>query len=99
MKSQNRFSFWDENFERQVVDNTLCVEKKLEIQELKSAINIAVNSLSPRCKIIFMLSRYEKLSHKEIASILNISTKTIEAQITKALKILRKTVEKYENLS
>ena len=45
-----------------------------------------------------MLSRYEKLSHKEIAAKLEISTKTIENQITKALKIVRLAVEKYDAL-
>lgn len=46
--------------------------------------------LPPRCRTIFLLSRMELLSNNEIAKRLHISPKTVENQITRALKILRK---------
>lgn len=98
IKTQKRFDFGDENFDTQTPDQTVSAQKYLEAQDLKSALNQAIDGLPAKCKAIFMLSRYEKLSHKEIAAKLDISTKTIENQITKALKIVRAAVEKYEAL-
>lgn len=98
IKTQKRFDFGDENFDAQTPDQVVSVQKVLEAQDLKSALNSAIDSLPAKCKAIFMLSRYEKLSHKEIAAKLEISTKTIENQITKALKIVRAAVEKYDAL-
>ena len=98
IKTQKRFDFGDENFDAQTPDQTVSAQKTLEAQDLKSALNQAINGLPAKCKAIFMLSRYEKLSHKEIATKLDISTKTIENQITKALKIVRAAVAKYDAL-
>lgn len=99
IKTQKRFDFGDENFDAQTPDKTFSAQKNLEAQDLKSAINVAIDSLPAKCKAIFVLSRFEKLSHKEIAAKLDISTKTIENQITKALKIVRAAVEKYNVMS
>lgn len=40
--------------------------------------------------MVFVSSRFGNMSHKEIAKKMNISTKTVEAQITKALSVIRK---------
>jgi len=98
IKTQKRFDFGDENFDAQTPDKTFSAQKNLEAQDLESAINSAIDSLPAKCKAIFILSRFEKLSHKEIAEKLDISTKTIENQITKALKIVRAAVTKYDAL-
>lgn len=57
--------------------------------ELQQLINAAVDGLPPRCRVIFSLSRFHDLSNKEIAQKLDISVKTVENQMTKALKQLR----------
>ncbi len=49
----------------------------------------AMNQLPQKCREVFELSRISKLSYKEIADTLEISVKTVENQIGKALKILR----------
>lgn len=49
-----------------------------------------MNDLPSKCKQVFAMSRIDQLSNNEIASLLDISIKTVEAQITKALKIFRK---------
>ncbi len=72
-------------------------QDSLEYNDLTSIINKAVESLPPRCRQIFILSRHEQMSHKEIATELNISTKTIENQITRALKHLHLVVTPYLN--
>lgn len=70
-------------------------ENKLSQEEIDHIINTAINSLPPRCKEIFILSRLEGLSHKEIAEQLNISTNTIEGQIVIALRKLRVKLKDY----
>ncbi len=60
-----------------------------EDQDLHKMIPLMLQKLPERCREIFQLSRFEGLSHKEIAAHLNISTKTIENQITKAMKVLK----------
>lgn len=57
--------------------------------ELAELIQNAVDDLAPRCREIFWMSRYENLKVAEIAEKLDISKRTVETQISKALKILR----------
>ncbi len=57
--------------------------------ETKEIFNDVLNSLSQRCSEIFILSRFEGLKYAEIADRLEISVKTVEANISKALKIFR----------
>lgn len=61
----------------------------LEYKELLCQISSIVETLPERCKEVYKLSREEQLSHKEISKILNISTKTVENHLTKALRVLR----------
>jgi len=68
--------------------------QQVEFSELQEKINEIVSGLPDRCKQIFELSRFENKSHKQIAAELNISTKTIENQMTKALKALRNGLKK-----
>lgn len=63
--------------------------ESLAYRDLTSQINQVVNNLPIRCKEVYLLSREDQLSHKEIAERMNISTKTVENQLTKALRILR----------
>lgn len=66
--------------------------------ELKGHITSAINTLPPKCRTVFQLSRFEELSYKEIAEKMNISVKTVENQMSKALKILRVQLRNYLNL-
>lgn len=54
--------------------------------ELHKKIRHIIDTLPPRCKIIFKLVREDKLKYKEIAGILNISVNTIDAQMAIAVK-------------
>jgi RNA polymerase sigma-70 factor (ECF subfamily) len=61
----------------------------LEIKELEEVIRHTVEGLPEKCRTIYQLSRRERLSNKEIAHELGISVKTVENQMTIALKRLR----------
>lgn len=58
--------------------------------DLKESIDSIVDTLPPRQKNIFFLSRYRYLNNKEIAKQLNISVRTVETQIYKVIKTIRK---------
>lgn len=49
----------------------------------------AVQQLPDRCRLVFVLCRFESLTYKEVAELLEISPKTVENQMTKALQILK----------
>lgn len=65
------------------------VEAAMEAEELKALIYDEVRRLPERCREIFLLSRREGLSNREIAERLAVSEKTVENQMTIALKRLR----------
>ena len=65
-------------------------EQALLDEDLKGAIQDALNKLPERCREIFVLSKVDGLSNKQIAEQLNISMKTVEAQMTTAFVRLRK---------
>ena len=46
--------------------------------------------LPPQCRLVFELSRYEELSYQQIAEALNLSPKTVDNQMGRALRILRR---------
>jgi RNA polymerase sigma-70 factor (ECF subfamily) len=60
-------------------------EKDLNIERLYQSID----SLPEKCSIVFRMSRFENMSYSQIAETLDISVKTVENHIGKALKILR----------
>jgi RNA polymerase sigma-70 factor (ECF subfamily) len=70
-------------------------DELFRLKELKEEIANAVNSLPERCRLIYTLSREEGLTHKQIASDLNISEKTIETQITRALRRIRVALQSF----
>lgn len=65
------------------------VDDSLELKELERLIGEAICSLPDRSREIFLKSRNEHLSNKEIADSLHVSVKNVEAQITKALKLIK----------
>jgi RNA polymerase sigma-70 factor (family 1) len=65
-------------------------ELMLITRELQLHIREAIEQLPPRCKIIFKLIKEDGLSYKEVASILEVSVKTVDTQLYLALKKLSK---------
>jgi RNA polymerase sigma-70 factor (ECF subfamily) len=71
------------------------VHESLEFLELAEMIEKAVEGMPPERKKIYILSRQEGLKYKDIAEKLNISVKTVENQMGKALKYLREHLSQY----
>ncbi len=79
-------------FLNQIIDET----SDSEYDKLIKMVNKSINNLPKRCKEIFVLSKKEGYTNLEISEILNISIKTVEAQITIAFKSIRLQVLKTE---
>lgn len=84
---------WDDEarLSEQKSDQPSIIER-LEGSELQQHIELCIDGLPERCRLVFTLSRFEEMSYQEIAGHLGISVKTVENQMTKALKILRETI-------
>jgi RNA polymerase sigma-70 factor (ECF subfamily) len=64
-------------------------QKISELEELQIKVNKAVESLPRQCRLVFQLSRDHGMKYNEIAEVLQLSIKTIETQMGRALKSLR----------
>jgi RNA polymerase sigma-70 factor (ECF subfamily) len=62
---------------------------RLKLSEVERHLQVALNKLPEKCRAIFHMSRFEQLKYQEIANQLNISIKTVETHMVKALRILR----------
>lgn len=67
----------------------------LSLNQLQIDLEDAVNELPEQRQIIFRMSRFQQMKHKEIASELNISPKTVETQIYRSLIFLQKKLHHY----
>jgi len=72
------------------------ISNLMEEAELADRINRAIQRLPEKCREIFVLCRFDELKYSEIAARLNISVKTVEMQISIALKKLRKELSDYQ---
>ena len=70
-------------------------QKHMEAAELQGKINQILAGLPEKCRMVFQLSRMEGKKYKEIAEELDISQKTVETHMSKALKVLRAGLSDY----
>jgi RNA polymerase sigma-70 factor (family 1) len=86
----NERKFWmEESMEddaRIAVDD---IVDSLSAKSLSERISFAIEQLPEKCRLTFKLSRFEHMSYKEIAETMNVSVKTVENQMGKALATLR----------
>ncbi len=68
---------------------------KLKMSELEQHLSQALSKLPEKCRAIFQLSRFQELKYQEIATQLDISIKTVETHMGKALRILRKEMKEF----
>lgn len=67
----------------------------IAFDEINRIIEQTLKALSPRCRHVFELSRYENKKNREIAEELNISEKAVEAHITRSIKTFKKALKDY----
>jgi RNA polymerase sigma-70 factor, ECF subfamily len=98
IRDQKKFVAHDDlSIIKESADNILNNDH-LEAAELESRIWNIINSLPEKCREIFILNRFEGNKYAEIAEKLNISVKTVETQMSKALKTLRDHLVDYIHL-
>ncbi|MEA3444853.1 MAG: RNA polymerase sigma-70 factor [Bacteroidota bacterium] len=73
----------------EIAGNEVFIDDEDDMSDLKKKIEDALQKLPEKCREIFILSKINGLKYREIADDLNISIKTVENQISKALRILR----------
>ena len=76
------------------IENKHPLESLLE-QELENKINSIINELSPECRAVFKMSRFDGMKYEEIASELNISVNTVKYHMKNALGKLRLELKDY----
>lgn len=70
-------------------------DTELEDNELSLKITSAIDGLPNRTRVVFLLIRFEELSYKEVAESLGISTKAVEKEMMRALRMLRLALKRY----
>ncbi|MBL7741906.1 MAG: RNA polymerase sigma-70 factor [Chitinophagaceae bacterium] len=74
-------------------------ERLMITTEILQRIRESVDTLPPRCKMIFKLVREDGLSYKEVAEVLNLSVKTVDAQMVIAVGRIREMVKGHLDMS
>lgn len=64
-------------------------------KEFEKAVEKAINKLPDKRREVFLMSRNDNLTYKEIAEVLDISVKTVETQMSRSLKHLRKELARF----
>ena len=83
----NTSDFLDKMTE-QAVDNSLNIEESISLKELQDNIDLGIAKLPKKMREVYLLSRDEQLSYREIAEKLNIAEGTVKKQVSNALKII-----------
>lgn len=91
VKENYAMSITSQSIQNEVYESALeqLDTSEITFKEMESIIKKTLESLPPRCREVFILSRYEGKKNREIADCLSISVKAVEAQMTNALKIFR----------
>lgn len=95
MVSREMYSDVEWEFATRITTLEACEPYELFTSEMEEIIKNTLDSLSDQTKNVFVMSRFQNKSHKEIADALNIPTKRVEYHITKAIKALRVSLKDY----
>lgn len=79
--------------EYEIASSDISIIEHLQAKETEKLIFEVIEKLPPRCKQIFILSRRESMPNKEIAALMQLSEKTIENQITIAIRVIKESLK------
>jgi RNA polymerase sigma-70 factor (ECF subfamily) len=87
-------------FDEKMMDNNQSIvlenpESHFISEEFIKHYNSKVQELPPKCKLVYLMVKEDGLKYKEVAEILNISVKTVENQMTRAISHVRRFVNQY----
>ena len=92
LKHQENLKYLEMQFNYEALEK---MGSYVEFEELRLKIDQAIASLPDELRETFLLSRFDELPYKKIADKLSVSVKTVEARMTKSLKILRHELKDY----
>ncbi len=97
--NKSRKKYFNRDFYQLTIDNALeysyYIENELEAKELEIRIEQLIKEMPPQRQTVFCLSRKEYKTYKEIASLLDITEKTVERHINEAIKYIKNNLELY----
>lgn len=93
MENMEDLALWD--IQMSISSLEACNPSEIFTQEIETIISKTLSDLGERTAEVFRLSRIDKKTNKEIAEKLSITTKGVEFQISKALKLLRTRLKDY----
>jgi RNA polymerase sigma-70 factor (ECF subfamily) len=92
LRAQKRnISFMEDEFHDFPLAWEVSPEQLLISSEMVKHINMVIDQLSPKCKLVFLLVKESNLKYKEVADLLHISIRTVESQMSIALGTLGQT--------
>jgi RNA polymerase sigma-70 factor (ECF subfamily) len=74
------------------------IQSSVEMNELEQVVCETLQKMPVRCACIFRMNRFEGKKYREIAGILAISQKTVEADMSKALQMMRESLKEYTTI-
>lgn len=86
---------YDEYFQEYFRDAALSPDQKLEFKEFEKSIQKAIEDLPQQQQTAFRLSRFQGLSHEEIARQMGVSRQTVKSYIVRSIVSLRKMLKEY----
>jgi len=99
LKAKNGREVSIDEIDIDIVFNAPNPEQSLITEELRKSLQQAVQSLPPKCKMIYRLVKEDGLSYKEVAEILSISVKTVDAHLVTAVKKISEAIKSEYNLA
>jgi RNA polymerase sigma-70 factor (ECF subfamily) len=90
-----RLPFADMPDEFPIASSDASAADHLQSRETEKSIHLLIARLPTKCRMVFLLSRMQELSYKEIAAVMDITPKTVENQIGIALKFLKDNLNKF----
>lgn len=81
----------------EMASNETSIIEQLQARETEQLVFEVIEKLPPRCKQIFILSRRESMPNKAIAALMELSEKTVENQITIAIRVIKESLKQRQS--